>query len=225
MKLDKQTLLFKGPHSLKNQYKKSLKLSQNQKDIIVGTLLGDAHLEPRGKNVMYRYCFSQKEGQREYVVHVYSNFEAWCSQEPQSSITGTDIYGELTRSVYFKTCTHPSFAFYANQFYTIDSSTTTRRKVVPKLLHKWLNARVLAYWFMDDGSTDRYGYRLNTQNFTLKEQEELADALGRQFKLKINIQKDRIKYRLYIPASSRDSFIEIIKPFILPSFEYKLMSP
>ena len=42
---------------------------------------------------------------------------------------------------------------------------------------------------MDDGSTDRYGYRLNTQNFTLKEQEKLADALGRQFKFEINIQK------------------------------------
>jgi len=83
----------------------------------------------------------------------------------------------------------------------------------------------LAYWFMDDGAKMRNcGYTLNTQNFTLKEQEILADALGRKFKFEVNIHKDREKYRLYITANSRDSFTNIIKPFILPSFEYKLIT-
>ena len=51
MKLTKDTLRLKGPHPFekKNQYKKSLRLSQVQRNIIVGTLLGDAHLEQREK--------------------------------------------------------------------------------------------------------------------------------------------------------------------------------
>lgn len=99
-----------------------------------------------------------------------------------------------------------------------------RTKKVPKLLHKWLTPRALAYWFMDDGSRmDTSGYVLNTQNFTLKEQELLADALGRRFKFEVNIHKDRDNYRLYITANSRDSLTNLIKPFILSSFEYKLI--
>ena len=75
---------------------------------------------------------------------------------------------------------------------------------------------------MDDGCRHKYSYILNTQNFTLKEQEILADALGRKFKFEVNIHKDRDNYRLYITANSRDSLTNLIKPFIFPSFEYKL---
>lgn len=75
---------------------------------------------------------------------------------------------------------------------------------------------------MDDGCKDTSGYLLNTQSFSLKEQEILADALGRKFKFEVNIHKDRSHYRLYVTAKSRDSFTETVKPFILPSFEYKL---
>ncbi len=105
----------------------------------------------------------------------------------------------------------------------MEGSPPKRLKRVPKLLSNWLNPRVLAYWFMVDGATNRYGYLLNTQNFSLSEQELLADALGRTFKFEVNIHKDRDNYRLYITANSRDSFTQTVKPFILPSFEYKLL--
>lgn len=75
---------------------------------------------------------------------------------------------------------------------------------------------------MDDGSKNESGYILNTQNFTLKEQEALAAILGKKFNFEINIHKDRENYRLYITAKSRDSFTNIIKPFILPSFYCRL---
>lgn len=136
MKLIKNILLSKGPHPLKNEYKKSLKLSSLQRNILVGTLLGDAHLEPRGKNPVYRYYFNQKESQQVYVHHIYSHFEDWCSKEPQFATSGINVNAEATRFVYFRTCTHPAFEFYANQFYTLESSSPKRLKVIPKLLHK-----------------------------------------------------------------------------------------
>jgi hypothetical protein len=156
----KDILLLKGPHPLlqgsalraKNEYKKSLKLSQTQRNIIVGTLLGDAHLETRGEvNPAVRYYFSQKESQEAYVRHIYSHFEDWCSKEPQFANSGINVNAEVTRlrsgchpsyrsmtdraRVYFRTCTHPAFAFYANQFYTQERASSKRLKVVPKLLH------------------------------------------------------------------------------------------
>lgn len=84
---------------------------------------------------------------------------------------------------------------------------------------------VLAYWFMDDGCKDSYGYVLNTQCYSLAEQHILADALGRKFKFEVNVHKDRDNYRLYVTAKSSESFTNIVRPFILPSFDYKLFSP
>lgn len=80
---------------------------------------------------------------------------------------------------------------------------------------------------MDNGSKNsvRGGYILNTQNFTLKEQERLAAALGRNFNLEVNIHKDQTNYRLYITTKSRDDFTKIVSPFILPCFQSKLFSP
>jgi hypothetical protein len=217
--LTKEALKLKGPHPLKNQYKKTLKLSAVQKSILVGTLLGDGHLEARGKQTAYRYYFSQKLSQQVYVEYIHNYFIDWCSKEPANSKTGMDTKGEITNSCYFRTCTHNSLNFYGNQFYPLGG-----KKVVPKLLHKWLTPLALAHWYMDDGATLRnYGYILNTQSFSLKEQEILADALGRKFHLEVNIHKDRSNYRLYITAKSKDAFTEIIKPFIIPSFEYKLL--
>ena len=131
----KESLKLKGPHKLKNEYKKTLRLSNLQRSILVGTLLGDASLEPRGKVPVYRYVFSQKASQQVYVQHIYKHFEDWCSKEPAFSKTGRDIMGEITKSCYFRTCTHNSFSFYANQFYTSDK-TQKRVKKVPTLLHK-----------------------------------------------------------------------------------------
>ena len=74
MKLTKDLLLLKGPHPLKNEYKSSLRLSQLQRDLLVGTVLGAAHLESRGSVPTFRFYFSQKESQQVYVNHIFSHF-------------------------------------------------------------------------------------------------------------------------------------------------------
>jgi hypothetical protein len=69
-------LNLKGPHPLKNEYKLSLKLKPYQRNIIIGTLLGDAHIESHGSSSKpsFRYYFNQKESQVSYVEHIFSHF-------------------------------------------------------------------------------------------------------------------------------------------------------
>lgn len=67
-------LQLKGAKKLKNEYKKSLKLSEEQRSILVGTLLGDAHLETRDTQLTARYCLDKKRGQEAYVRYVFSVF-------------------------------------------------------------------------------------------------------------------------------------------------------
>lgn len=54
----------------KNRHKPSLRPSSFQRNLLVGTLLGDAHLEPKGTqpNCVYRYYFSQKESKKKKVM-------------------------------------------------------------------------------------------------------------------------------------------------------------
>ena len=214
----KNVLNLKGPHPLKNEYKQNLNISLIQHNILVGTLLGDAYLEPKGKKPNYRYVFNQKKEKKDYVQHIYQIFHDWCSKEPQTAKSGKNIRGDITEFYYIKTCTHPKFDLYANQFYK------KNKKIVPMKLQDWINSQVLSYWFMDDGSKTNKAYILNTQNFSLNQQEYLVEILQKKFEIKISIHKDRSNYRLYIPTCSSEKFTNIIKPYILPSFEYKLIS-
>jgi hypothetical protein len=210
------------------EYKATLpKVNQKQKNIIVGTLLGDSTLG-RSKAVkpLYHLKFEQKPANKLYLDFIYSNFEDWCGSPPKFYVKKSGII----KSYWFKTYGHRSFDFYADQFYNIDETTGERKKVVPKGIHRWLNEESLAYWFMDDGNKTGSGYILNTQGFTLSENEQLADALGKSFKFEVNIHMDNNKktgkkgFRLYITAKSRDNFTQTVSPYIDPCFKYKLIT-
>lgn len=128
-------------------------------------------------------------------------------------------------SVWFRTYRHYSFKFYYDIFYC--TSNSEKKKIVPKLIHRFLTPRALAYWFMDDGTfhEDKYGnrqYYFSTQGFATHEQVRLVSALKNKFSLEFNIHKDKKKYRLYLKSEFREKFLEIIKPYILPSMIYKL---
>ena len=90
-----------------------------------------------------------------------------------------------------------------------------------------LTPRAIAYWYMDDGTLLKsglnfYTYVLNTQNFSYIEQIQFKKILFDKFKLFVSIHKDLDKYKLYIQAKSRSDFEKLIKPYILPSFFYKI---
>jgi LAGLIDADG DNA endonuclease family len=61
-----------------NLYKESLQkrgLTQTQKDILIGTLLGDASMQAMKGNQESNIKFEQKIGQIDYVEHLYEEFE------------------------------------------------------------------------------------------------------------------------------------------------------
>tara|TARA_B110001450_G_C17556571_1_gene454917 strand:+ start:269 stop:940 length:672 start_codon:yes stop_codon:yes gene_type:complete len=211
------------------EYKVKLpKFNQTQKNIIIGTLLGDSTLQrSKALKPLHNIKFEQKPENESYIDQIYREFFDWCGTPPQFYVKKSG----LVKSYWFKTYGHRSFDFYANQFYKIDEKDNGKRvKVVPKLVHRWFNPEVLAYWFMDDGSkSGSAGYYLNTQNFTLRENKHLADALGKVFKFEVNVHVDnnyltgKKGYRLYITSKSRDEFTEMIYPYTNSCFYYKLI--
>lgn len=78
-------------------YKKNLKLSDVQREILVGTLLGDATMPKKTKNKQGFFNpyvkFEQKLKSREYVEHLHGVFSDWVGTAPK--IRGID-YGKDT---------------------------------------------------------------------------------------------------------------------------------
>jgi hypothetical protein len=223
---------LKGSSSIREEYKKTLKLTKGQKNILIGTLLGDGCLTTRskkGKYPTFNYQFKQKESKKDYVYHIFEKFQNLCGSYPVRVKQGQSLVNdEILYAWSFKTGTIPALKFYADQFYSLDNNSGKSIKVVPKLIHRWLTPEALAYWFMDDGSKDSSGYRLHTQCFSIKEVERLADALGKNFKFEVNIHKAKNKktgktyHLLYITSKSREAFTKIVLPYILPCCKYKL---
>lgn len=210
-------------------YKETLSklgLTQIQKDILVGTLLGDASMQAMKGDQKSNVKFEQVIRQQAYINHLYEHFVDWVGTPPQiREIKGGGAADR--QSVWFRTYRHPSFSYYKNIFYKWNEDKQC--KVVPYFIHRLLTPRAVAYWYMDDGSVKRdkdgkiISCVFNTQGFSYHDQKILAHALGYNFGFKVNIWKDKDSFKIAILAPSLVDFKELVNPFILPSFYYKIL--
>lgn len=199
------------------EHKRALKLSQGQGEVLVGILLGDACLETQNQGRTYRLKIEQSERHQAYVNHLYHLFEEWVLTPPRHRRVVSR--GHESWNWVFQTVSHAAFRFYAHQFYE------GKRKCVPKLIHRWLTPRALAYWFMDDGSIksrESKGILLNTQAFYRSEGQRLIQALQALFGLQAWLRKQKEGYQIYISGTSYERFLEVVAPYIIEEMRYKV---
>lgn len=202
------------------EYKNHLELSNDQRDTLIGLLLGDGHLETQNGGRTYRLKIEQSLKHLAYVNHLYHLFEAWVQTPPQIKFVSSR--GHKSENVWFQTLSHQSFRFYAQQFYD------GQKKRVPKLIHRWMTPRGLAYWFMDDGSMkskESKAVIFNTQGFQYFEIELMIKVLTDSFSLQASIRKQDDGYQIYISGNSYERFVVLIEPYILDEMRYKLPKP
>jgi hypothetical protein len=196
-------------------YKQTLILTDLQKQVLVGTLLGDASIPDRKNNSEYNVKFEQKYDNVQYVNHLYDIFKPWVGTSP--SIREISGGGALDRkSIWFRTYRHPAFRDFYNKFYLHG------HKIVPRDISEILTPVGLAYWFMDDGTKQTSGYHLSTQGFKFDDNNFLLETLNKKFFLDSKVHKDRHFFRIYIPAASVLKFNLLVKPYILSTMSYKL---
>ena len=109
----------------------------------------------------------------------------------------------------------PCFTSIYHQFYI------NKKKIIPLDLE--LNARIMAVWYMDDGSLCDKSCYLNTQVFPEQEQLLLGRLLFRYFGLTVSRDQDKQYYRLRFNVKESKKFVDIIRPYIIPSMAYKIL--
>lgn len=208
----------------------TLNLNEIQKDLLIGTLLGDAHLSTKTKGRTWSYQAKHSIKQEAYLLHKYEVLKTLCKSPPRK--VETMMRGKTHHLYAFSTLTQTCLRFYGNLFYTYTSSSDSMIKDVPLNIAKFLTPRAIAYWYMDDGTLKwkgkSNGMVICTESFSEHGVYRLQNALkvnnGIDTTLIRRKNHDRLflGYRLYINEKNSGVFRELIKPFLIPSLYYKV---
>lgn len=177
-------------------------MTQRQKEILHGTLLGDGYLEDRGtanSRLQIRHAISQMA----YVDWLYNEFKNFVSKSPR----------QIGEAYFFRTRSYVWLTDWRKIYYP------NGIKEIPPFLS--LSHLSLAVWFMDDGYVDQKAAYFCTHAFN-----DLSIMRGRsillQFGLETGIVKDRNHYKIRVTVASTPKFIAMIKSHLHPSLLYKI---
>jgi len=181
-------------------------LTEEQKSILIGCLLGDGAMRKK-KNALLEinHCFAQKS----LVDWKLSKFAGLVNTLPKKrNGNGNRVaYRFVTRSL-------PVLTPFYDWFFL------NKKKIIPIDLK--LTPLSIAVWFMDDGSKSYSSVYLNTQQFTMDEQRNLINCLREQFGLESRLNKEKTYFRIRLLTQSSKKFVNLIEPYILKEFRYKL---
>lgn len=183
-----------------------------QKEVLIGTLMGDSSLALNGKNASLTCMHGIKQqAYCQHKEHIFKSVGAKGAQHTRNRIDKrTGIY---YKDYTFRLPANPELNVWYNNFY-IDG-----KKIIPFNLFQYFTAVSLAYLYMDDGSKTKGSYMIATNCFKLEELHQFQMFLKDKFNLDTTIQKHN---QLYIRTSSRSLFEYLILPYIHPSMLYKI---
>jgi hypothetical protein len=190
-------------------------------EVLVGTMLGDCSAQKNGPKSNARLQFKQSVVNQPYIDHLYDLFKDYTGSKP---LWHTQHDPRPNRSPFAHSCTFKtrSLACFTKVY---DLFYSDGIKILPSNLGDLLTARGVAYWFMDDGYNgpkSSMGLFFCTECFTLKECELLMSILTDKFGLNCGMIKYNGNHRIYVRNSSREDFINLVRPYLLPHFYYKV---
>lgn len=200
-------------------YKTTLRLSDVQREILVGILLGDACLETQNAGRSHRLKIEQGIAHADYVQHLYSVLRDWVLSPPRPKQGQTR--GVTTLNLAFQTVSHTELSTYGLLFYR------ERRKIVPETIGELLTARGLAYWYMDDGSmksSESKGVLFNTHAFSSDDVDRLIEVLVK-FGLLARTRRQSDGDQIYVSGASYERFVELVNPYVIEAMRYKVPQP
>lgn len=210
-----------GAEPLSNkELKNQINLTDIQKDILVGTLLGDSSIELGARYKNARLRFDQTfPSHASYLMYIYSHFLNLSGKGPKVFIRKPDIRtNKIYSSIQFKTLSLPCLNYYRDLFYK------DGRKIIPNNICDILNARALAFWICDDGGKGTHGEtNLYTQAYTFDEILLLRNALKNNFNLETKIYEIKSNnWIIRIPFKQEIPLKDIILPYMHYSMLYKI---
>lgn len=221
-----------------------LKLTSIEEAILLGTLLGDGHIQKRGNSFRSKICHCEKH--KQYVDWKYKHLKRLCdnNHEPKT------VYDKNNFASYFfylqsGTYLEPYHTLFYHPYVWTSKKDSHKNAKKPKIKYKKKitqtlienlpnDALLLAVWFLDDGScrTNVFSGRIATQGFSKDEQFLLQQYLLQGFGIKTQVVlHNRLKqqYYLSIPGKNNNfaNFVDLVKPTVnsIDCMKYKIKNP
>jgi uracil-DNA glycosylase len=181
-------------------------------DVVVGTMLGDGHLNARSAHLFFGHSARQEEYAR-FKLELLAELRPVIQKLAVAAVAG----GERAYPVvHVRTPAHRALGVLRREFYD-------EEKRVPEWLRTELNERMLAIWFMDDGYTRiRPGGReplseIATVGFSDTDVQILLQGLNR-----LGLPAKSFRGRIYFDVPTTRKLSQLIAPFVPVSMRYKL---
>lgn len=188
-------------------------LNPLQQDLIIGSLLGDGHIDKRDKYPLFVVCHA--ENQKDYLYYKYNILKDLCRMTP--------TYYKENNSAVIKGRKCQCQGFY--RFNTGTYSCLDKyRKMTVFQIADCLTEYSLSIWLLDDGSRNSKGYwQLCVARYNSNEKLYLSKILKDKFNISAFAKKDSRYWNFHAKDSrSLDNIILSNIPNDLDIIQYKI---
>ena len=187
--------------------------------LLIGSLLGDGCFCLQGKSCKnYSLVIGHGIKQEKYLMYKFNILKKHNLANNIQYRTHEDIRFKTPeyRECKVKSRNHPIFTKVRKLCYD-----NTGHKRVNEQFVKDIKPLGLAIWYMDDGYVTKSSCIFSTCSFTKEEQEILSKILLEKFDLHFTVGSN--DNSMYLHSYDFDRFVKIIKPFVIPEMQYKLI--
>lgn len=196
------------------------------KGYLTGLIIGDGHID----NGVTKRSFRIKSISKDFIDKIYEDlsscntFKIYVQQYKEYTDKNNTHHKQSWELVI---AAHPYFSKKYHHFYN-----DYRKRIVTKDAINWLTPNGLANWYMSDGYVCLVGKEsgnikqrrvdISTDRYSLDNIRMIQNELLKKFDLEFRIIKRGNFYRMRLTTKDYCKFINIIKPYIVPSMMYKL---
>lgn len=206
-----------NPKQRKYELIKKIPFTKEQKEFLVGTLLGDGCIAPTGrKNKSYHFLVGHCEKQKDLLMWkkiVLGNFVNVINKRIDKR--GNSIMYN------FSSITHNEFRFFYNLFYQ------NGKKIIRDELINYVTPFSLAVWIMDDGSLNKgVNLRLSTDGFSKEDNEKLQYILKVNFDIRSKVctyqRNNKAYYFISLNKENTIKASKLTEKYFVDCMKYKL---
>lgn len=199
-----------NPKQRKYELIKKVPFTQDQRDAIVGILLGHANVKKHGSS--YRLDFNYPESKKEltlWIKRILGNF--------------INVIHKTNNSYSFHTATHNELSFFYKLFYQ------NNKKIARPELVNYVSPLSIAIWFSDQGEIKNHlTMKFNSNKFSKSENEILQYILKIKFNVRTKVCtyiRNNIEYHyLSVNKENSEKLTQLIKPYAIDYQSLKLSS-
>lgn len=188
----------------------SMKLSKDQREVLVGLLLGGLQIESDKEKKSHMIKFEFRENSQAHLVlkqNIHDQFREWL--HPLSNFQEDIIPFE------FYSVPHSYFGFYAEHYWP------KGQPEIPKLIHRWLSPHSLAYWYMYSGVKTSSGDIILRLKGSLEGVEKVVKALQAK-SMECRVKKKGKVFWIGLQGTNSALFWKLIEPHVLENLKEHL---